>query len=494
MKKRNLLCVFGALAALTLASCGTTNTPEKTEETPAYDAEALVATFEDSIDTTVKLNYEVSYDVNVTREGGLNEGFNKFFHKIRAVSNVEMDLGDDLYIKATKTWKDIFVNEDVTETEEILYKKDGQYYYQTKTTAPVEVAASDARAKVDAILKGVTKEDAGSLSLEALLYNNLDKTYEYNVIGLTTTFEVDEMLDPVYSENSNGGLHVVYKPEYIGYKTDAGMSDFGNAEDGYAAVVTIDTNDKGYVTSWDEQYNTAILDFAIMEPKPRVTITGFRKFNATYGEAITKAEGIQGAVVETAKVGVVKYAAVAGGTYVVKYCTMGDFANMTDVANNGEVEAGKILCIKAKAAEGYTLASVVVNGNLTPMLDPTNAGGFYCFKVVEGDNNVAVTFTKNGELTGTYVTYEQVAGGSHVVKFCTMGDFANMTNLANGDSVEAGKILCIKPTVAAGYVLETISVNGVTTPMLPAEQAGGFYCFAAVAGANTIVVTYKLAE
>ena len=33
MKKRNLLCVFGALAALTLASCGPV-TPTEPEKTP----------------------------------------------------------------------------------------------------------------------------------------------------------------------------------------------------------------------------------------------------------------------------------------------------------------------------------------------------------------------------------------------------------------------------------------------------------------------------
>ena len=71
-----------------------------------------------------------------------------------------------------------------------------------------------------------------------------------------------------------------------------------------------------------------------------------------------------------------------------------------------------------------------------------------------------------------------------------MGAFNQMTEIASGDSVEAGKILCIKATPAAGYTLGTISVNGVAEPMLPAEQAGGFYCFTVAEGVNAVVVTF----
>ena len=484
MKKRNLLCVLGAVAALTLASCGKpTPTPTPTE--PAFDANALVGTFEQSVNTTVKATYVANYDVDITREGGVNAGFAKFFHKIRSTSEIEMDLGQDLYIKVSKTWQDLYVSEDKTETEVMLYKKDGKYYYQTNATAAVEVAAADAQAKVASILSETTYEDAGALTLDALLYNKLDKSYELKVIGLTDTFIEEDLVDPEYSQNANGGLHVVYKPEYIGYKTDMGMSDFSNAEAGYAAEVLIDTNNKGYVTSLSETYNSAMLDFAIMEPKPRVTITGSRSLTAEYGVTLTKEEGL--AVATTAK-----YGEAQNGTFVVKTCPMGGFANMADVANGGTLTVGNILAIKPTAAEGYEVDTISVNGSSTVMIDPAQAGGFYCFAITEGENAIVVTFkAAAGAVATATVKYSTVVGGTYAVKYCTMGDFGNMTDLANGGSVELGKILCVKPTAAEGYEVASVSVNGNLTPMLPAAAAGGFYCFNVAEGENLVVVNFK---
>ena len=495
MKKKFITCALIGAAALSLVACGQTKTPtvEKTPTTvetptqPAFDAAGLVANFDESINTTVKATYVANYDVDITREGGVNAGFAKFFHKIRSTSEIEMDLGQDLYIKVSKTWQDLYVNEDVTETEVILYKKDGKFYYQTNSTAAVEVAAAEAQAKLEAILAETTYEDAGAMKLQAFLYNNLDKSYELGVFGLTDTFIEEDLVDPVYSENSNGGLHVVYKPEYIGYKTDMGMSDFSNPTDGYAAEVVIDTNNKGYVTSLKETYNSAMLDFAIMEPKPRVTITGSRELTAEYGVTLTKSEGL--AIATTAT-----YAQANNGTFVVKTCPNGQFGNMTEVANNGELTVGNVLAIKPTAAEGYEVDKITVNGSATTMIDPAQAGGFYCFKIVEGTNAIVVTFKAvQGETTtpNATVKYSTVAGGTYAVKYCTMGDFANMTDLANGGSVELGKILCIKPTAAAGYKVGTVSVNGVTQTMVDPAAAGGFYCFAVAEGKNEVVVTFE---
>lgn len=495
MKKKFITCALIGAAALSLVACGQTKTPtvEKTPTTvetptqPAFDAAGLVANFDESINTTVKATYVANYDVDITREGGVNAGFAKFFHKIRSTSEIEMDLGQDLYIKVSKTWQDLYVNEDVTETEVILYKKDGKFYYQTNSTAAVEVAAAEAQAKLEAILAETTYEDAGAMKLQAFLYNNLDKSYELGVIGLTDTFIEEDLVDPVYSENSNGGLHVVYKPEYIGYKTDMGMSDFSNPTDGYAAEVVIDTNNKGYVTSLKETYNSAMLDFAIMEPKPRVTITGSRELTAEYGVTLTKSEGL--AIATTAT-----YAQANNGTFVVKTCPNGQFGNMTEVANNGELTVGNVLAIKPTAAEGYEVDKITVNGSATTMIDPAQAGGFYCFKIVEGTNAIVVTFKAvQGETTTPTATvkYSTVAGGTYAVKYCTMGDFANMTDLANGGSVELGKILCIKPTAAEGYEVASVSVNGNLNPMLPAAAAGGYYCFNVAEGENLVVVNFK---
>ena len=68
---------------------------------------------------------------------------------------------------------------------------------------------------------------------------------------------------------------------------------------------------------------------------------------------------------------------------------------MTDVSNTGVVVVGDIICVKPAAADGYTIAKVIVNGNETPMIDPAMAGGFYCFSAVSGENTVVVVFETN---------------------------------------------------------------------------------------------------
>ena len=168
---------------------------------------------------------------------------------------------------------------------------------------------------------------------------------------------------------------------------------------------------------------------------------------------------------------------------------MGDFANMTELANGDSVETGKILCIKPTAAAGYEVESVSVNGVAEPMLPPAQAGGFYCFTAVEGANEVVVTYK---ELT--VAKYSQVQNGTFEVKTCVMGQFTNMTAVDNNGELVVDDILCIKVTPAEGYVVDTVSVNGVVEPMLPPAQAGNFYCYKITEGHNVIVVTFKAQE
>ena len=75
-----------------------------------------------------------------------------------------------------------------------------------------------------------------------------------------------------------------------------------------------------------------------------------------------------------------------------------------------------------------------------------------------------------------------------------MGQFTNMSDVANNGELVVDNILCIKVTPAEGYVVDTVSVNGVAEPMIPIAQAGGFYCFKITAGHSNIVVTFKAAE
>ena len=469
MKKKFITCALAGLATLTLASCG-------------FDAAGLVANFDDSINTTVKLNYNVNYDVDVTREGGINEGFYKFIHKIRANTVVEMDLGENLYIKTTKEWQDLFVSEDKKVTESVLYEKDGTYYYQSSLSKAVEVPANEVQAKLESVLSETTYEDAGAITLDALLYNSLDKEYEYYVIGQTNgAYEIEDQVDPEYSKNDNGGLHVVYKPEYVGYKTDMGMSDFSNTDDGYAAEVVIDTNDKGYVTSFSETYNSAMLDFAIMEPKPRVTITGSRSFTATYGEEITKVDSVE---LEPSKA---VYEQVEGGTFLVKTCAMGQFLNMTDVANGGSLEMGKIVCVKPTPDAGKEVKSVSVNGVDTPMTDPKQISGWYCFNVVPGANNIVVAY-KDAVPTNGVVKVTNASNVAYELQSFTYGANGpeNYQVITNNEIVPGNSIF--GAIVIDSTTEVTVKVNGVATTINIPANGKTFYCFAVKTGGSYDVV------
>lgn len=466
MKKRFLSCVLGAVAALSLASCG-------------FNAEKTVANFKDSVDTTVKLTYNANYDVDVVRDGDAS-GMASFEHEIRAKSVIEMDLGSDLYIKVKKESQDLKLGQDKTVTEEIVYKKDGKYYYQTSSAPAVEV--EDAKAKVAEVLANITYEQVGGLTLDTLVYNSLDKEYELKVFGLSETFTTEELADPVYSKNDANGLHVEYKPEYIGYQTDGGISDFKNEADGYAAVINIDTNDQGFVTSWKEEYNKASLLFAIMSNPPTVTISGERSFTATYGEALTKAESVP----MTPSTAV--YEQAAGGTFVVKTFAMGDFGNMKDVANGGSLEVGKIVGVKVTPAAGKEVDKVTLNGSDKTMIDPVQAGGYYCFNVAVGENKIVVSYKDAPKSDAGTVTIPALATAKVEVFTCAPFAFQAMTPVANGGEVTPGNWICVKVTPAGSNTVASVKHNGSDKLLADLTQAKGFYCFTAAKGENKLEV------
>ena len=99
-----------------------------------------------------------------------------------------------------------------------------------------EIEVADAAAKLAEIFENATYEQIGGLTLDALVYNKLDKSYELKVFSLSDTFLESDLADPTYAAGENGGLKVTYAPDYVGYRTDGGWSDFSNAADGYAAV------------------------------------------------------------------------------------------------------------------------------------------------------------------------------------------------------------------------------------------------------------------
>ena len=486
-KMRSILVLF-VLLAVVLVSCGGNNTPEETtpqdnnQNTPAFDAAALVAGFDGKLDSTVKLTYTTNYKVDVVRPGADASGMDSFKRDVVATAVIEMDLGSDLYIKVTKTRQDKLVDDAAITTEEIMYKKDGVYYYQTSSAAAVVV--ENASAKLAEIFETATYEQIGGLTLDALVYNTLDKAYELKVFGLSDTFIEDDLADPTYSAAANGGLKVNYKPEYIGYRTDGGWSDFSNSADGYAANVEVVTNNEGLVTSMTENYNSASLVFNIMSNPPTVTITGDRSFTASYGEAITKAESVELAP------SVAVYEEATNGSFVVMTCPMGQFSNMSPVANGGALTMGNIICVKPTANEGYEVAKVVVNGNETPMINPAQAGGFYCYNVAPGNNTIEVLFKTLTPTNGVVTVTNNTNNTYELQSFIYAGTPSNYQVITDGIIVPGNAVFGAIVIDSTKEV--TVTVNGAeTTVNIPANGVT-FYCFAVKeGGAFDVVISEK---
>jgi len=483
--KTIILALFVMVLAFGLVGCKGKESTESTNGTEStgtqengFDATTLVEGFADKVDTTVKLSYVTNYKVDVVRPGADASGMDSFKRDVVATADVEMDLGADLYIKVTKNRQDKLIEDAAVKTEEVLFQKDGKYYYQTSSAEAVEVT-EDAAAKVASIFETATYEQIGGLTLDALLYNATDKAYELKVFSLSDTFMEMDLVDPVYAE-ANGGLKVTYKPEYIGYRTDGGWSDFSNAEAGYAATVEVVTNEKGYVTNMKETYNDASLVFNIMSNPPTVTITGERSFTATYGEAITKVDSVEFAASKA------EFVEPFGGTFTVMTCAMGDFGNMAPVENGGALENGKILCVKPAANDGYEVVSVVVNGSDAPMTDPAMAGGFYCYAVTPGTNTIEVLFKETDPTAGVVTVTNNTDATYELQSFTYAGAPTDYKVITDG-IIEPGAAI-FGAIVIDSTKEVVVAVNGVeTTVNIPAGPTT-FYCFSVKEGGKYDVV------
>ena len=230
-----------------------------------------------------------------------------------------------------------------------------------------------------------------------------------------------------------------------------------------------------------ETYNAALV-FNIMSNPPLVTINGERSFTAEYGVTLTKADS----VVMTPSLAV--YEQAQGGTFVVKTCAQGAWGNMTEVANGGTLEVGKYVCIKVTPAEGKAVDTVSLNGNTQTVVDPAQAGGFYCFDVVVGDNVIVVTYKDAPKTDNGTIVIPSLATAKVEVFTCAPGGFASMKPVANGGEVVPGNWVCVKITPAGTNTVASVKYNGSADLLAPLTQTGGFYCFSAVKGENKLEV------
>lgn len=467
MKMKKILCGAALLTlGFTLGSCGG----------PSVDK--TVEGFDTTATGTAKIELLQNFKVDVNANGG-TANMDSFKRDIESKVTVDLDLGSDLYVKIKKNTKDKRNNKETT-LEAILYKKDGKYYQMTSTSLPVEVKDSDAKKTLNTLLQTYSEEQVGYITLDTLLYK-LGKDYEFNNFGFSTSIEKDDLVEPSYKA-SKEGLTVTYKPEYFGYHTDGGWSDFSNADKGYAAEITLTTNEKGYVTSFNETLDGK-LDFNIMTPAPTVSVTGSRVFSATYGETLTKADKVD-LIKSTAKI-----ADLSGGKALIMTCKMGDFNNMTPITNGAELALGNVICIKPTADPGKELEAVEVNGSTKTLIEPEKAGGFYCFDVIAGENTISVTFKDEAAPTvATVVITNDSNIEFSLVSFPFMGGTPTFTPVTD-NTIEPGANIFGAIAVASNVAV-TVTVNGTSTnPNIPGG-ANMYYCFAVkTAGTYNVVIT-----
>ena len=234
-----------------------------------------------------------------------------------------------------------------------------------------------------------------------------------------------------------------------------------------------------------ETYNSASLVFNILSNPPTVTITGERSFTASYGDAITKAEGVDFAASKAV------FTEATGGTFAVMTCAMGDFANLVPVENGGALELGKLICVKPTAAEGYEIVKVVVNGNETPITDPATAGGFYCFYVAPGDNTVEVMFKETDPSTGV-VTVDNKTSYEYKVQSFTYANGAPSDYKDVTDGIIEPGAAIFGAIVIDSTKEVTVTVNGVETNVNIPAGPTTFYCFSVKTGGKyEVVITEK---
>lgn len=474
--KKNIL--LACLSVAMLASCGGQNSGET--ETNSTNLDEVIAQFKKEVKTTVSFTYKANYKVDVISEKG---GLDSFKQDVADNTTGEIDLtSGSLYLHVLKQTK---AGE---KSEGLVYKNGEDYYCLTNVMADAAKLESEAKAleKIDELLTKTSYSKAGSMNLSTLLYSGV-ATYEYTQFGLSSG-NVDESYfgaNKVLTALDNGGVKIESSSSYIGYNTDAGVSDFPadkrtDASNEKAGAYVVTTTKDGYVTSYKETMDAA-LSMPIMEPAPLVTIDGTREFAATYGEAITKLTEIDHSV---AKAKITIPAPVNG--LVQAFVTDKVGGERKAIYDGAEVNVGQYLALKVTPAKSNTIKMVSLN---QVSKEAPEADGFYYFEVVDTASKVNVNYNGSDVFDSHLVLPTDLQGCQVTAMTCVPMGFAAMAP-ANAEKLVYGNWLCLQVTAPKGKTLKNVTVNE-KGPMIPASGAGGFWCYTIVDGANTVAITLE---
>ena len=461
MKKLGFLGL-GLATLLALVSCG--KSPQK-----------VIAGFNPEL-TTLSATYEADYEMVVT---SVKPQFLSFGRDIDITTTIEADYtAGNLYLYAKK------VNADNSYLEVLLVNEGGNYKYVTSTMADVETLENEtqARTKMDELLKLVTYAEAGWVSEKSFVYA---ENYIHNQYLLDSeNVPADTLSAPTLSVTESDGLLVTSDLDYVAYIGDTG----GTFEFKGTNNAKVETNAKGLVVETSVTYNSK-LDFPLETPPVPLDLDGSRSLSVQHGVEITKKESIE----HKAPMVDVELVPSTGGSYVVKWF---DYDHQSFAMNDlvdGQVQVGMWFGIKVTPEEGQKVEFVKVNGAQTEIVQ----NGYYCFKVTEKAQKVEVTFVPENEeiVTTAKVTFEQPANASLKVTYLDFNNgnaAAPQTEIQSGDEITIDRTsywLCFHVTPEEGYELDKILINGVE-----AVNYGAWLYNIKNPGEYNVVVTVKATE
>ena len=483
MKKAKIAIASALLVAAVATGCTPTDKQLNREK-----ADALVETFEDSVTGTVKLTYKADYKLDVVSESASAKAFAK---TIKDITTIEADFtAGSYYLHAKRVGRNLLTETEDKTVEALVWKDGDTYKYLESTMGDAQALANEAAAvaKIAELMKKVTNREAGFLTPDSLVYNEIN-TYEHAEFLLNSkTVTVDEYFEDPTSmvQKVEGGLEVKSDLEYVAYQTDGGVSELSGQP---GATTTVTTNEKGYVTNYEITYNDAQLAMPIMTPAPVLHLTGSRKLEAAYGSTLTKLNTIE----HHATTGTIVIPENNKGTIEVYTCVPGGFTSMTKVNSGAEVNVGDWLCVKVTPAGSNTVLAVSYAGKSETLVPPAQAGGYYCFTVVEGEKQVTVNFEGSDVIAQvakiSVSTEGSQATSKGVVWFPLNGNAPGaMTPVTNGEApTAANNWFAVSLSVAEGYEIDTVTCNGEKAFVL-----NGYYCFKiATPGNYPVVVTTK---
>ena len=487
MKKTKLAIVSAALMLAVTAGCvkPQPSTSSSSNPTPSTSSQAqsgltrkqaddLVATFEDKVAGTFKLTYTADYALDVVSESASAKGFAR---TIKDVTTIEGDFtAGNYYFHAKRVGRNLLKETEDKTVEALVWKDGDTYKYLEQNMGDVATLADEAAAvaKIAELMKKVSNREGGFLTPDSLVYEGINE-YEHSEFLLDSkTVTVDEYFDDPVSmkKTTDNGIEVKSELQYVAYQTDGGVSELsGNP----GANVTVVTNAKGYVTDYSITYNDAQLSMPIMTPAPVLHLTGTRVLDAEYGVTFDKLNTIE----HHATTGTIALPAASTKGYAEVFtCAPNDFKNMVEVSASKEYNVGDWLCIKVTPATGNTVLNVSYAGKSETLVPPAQAGGYYCFAIVEGNQQVGINYEGSAALPTTATVKTEFDANSSINGAITTFTLANGQPSNWGAATAEGAVAiganewsAIKVNVAEGYEVDKVLVNGKEAFFL-----SGYYC------------------